>query len=133
VKSELRVNCPRRPIASSTGSSKPALRHTGGRPPAQVIADLDEFPVRVPHIDAEQSADCSCAFHGCLLDGHAVSVEFGPDVLTWVVRDEADVGAARDRSPRLGFELLADLMKVDLAPPEGWLTRMSRTVVTSLR
>ena len=87
--------------------------------PAEVVADLDEVAVRIPDVDAEQSADCAGAFHGTVLDGHTMSVEFGTYVRESIVRDEADVGAARCGTLRLGLELLADLVEVDLTPSEG--------------
>ena len=59
-----------------------------------VGADLDQVPVRVAKVEAEDGTCCAGTFDRALLDGDAVRGEFLDHLLQRVGSDQAQVGAA---------------------------------------
>jgi hypothetical protein len=75
--------------------------------------------VRVAQVAADDGPGGAGAFHRALFHGDSRCGQLCDDISDIVVDDQADVCASRRRAQCLGLELLAGLVKVDLAGPEG--------------
>ena len=84
-----------------------------------VGADLDQVPVGVAQVHAEDGAGGAGSFDRALFDGDAVAGQFRDDSVERVGGDQTQVGAARGWVGRFGFEFVAELMEVDFAVTEG--------------
>src|SRR5690606_13729389 len=91
--------------------------------------DLDEVEVGVAHVDGADGARGARAPNGSFDDRDAVLLQPGDDVLQRAIGDEAQVEAAGHRQVRLGLDLAALHMQVDLllAEDEGPALRGRRT------
>src|SRR5689334_22913720 len=103
---------------SRTAIGSPMPGHAQAQPSGRsstVVAQLDEIPVGITQVAADDGAGRAGPLHRALLDHDAPGRQLGHDVGQLARDDEADVRAAWGGMPGIGLELPARLVQVDLA------------------